>query len=205
MPKSKWVQSTWVLVVMVIIYIMVLVTTLLIHKKHKRYSSQNYYSSISTDVQPRKKEVAGDRKLQHVSLLDGEQVTDILQNKTHKEQTTLRMRFLPGTLRLTQAEALSHCYVDPKIYEHHFTKRKQRGIPISLKHKLVFAMIAKSGSSTGRWVMNTVLGAEELRVDKDLHELSPGGKYEDFSVITFVRDPLSRFYSSYVSTIPCND
>lgn len=206
--KSRWVQSKWVLVAMVIIYIMVLATTLSIHKKHKRYFLQHNFST-GIDVHATQKGAVGennDGKVNNdaasalsVDLTDGQHVTDILQNKLQNEQT-VRMRFLPGTLQLTQAETLSHCYADPKIYKHHFTKRKQRGIPISLKHKLVFAMIAKSGSSTGRWVMNNVLEAEELRVNKDLHELSLGGKYEDFDVIAFVRDPLSRFYSSYDET-----
>lgn len=220
-PKSTtWVQSTWVLLVMVIIYIMVLATTLSVHKKHKRYSQDHPYARAG--VQPRKKEATKDENdsqlhipllldvtagqqeatdiLQNDNLLDlvaGQQVTDILHNKIQFDEQQQRLRFLPGTLSLTQTETLSHCYSDPDIYGHHFNKRKTRGIPISLKHKLVFIMIAKSGSSTGRWVMNNVLEAEELKVHKDLLELSPGGKYEDFSAIAFVRDPLSRFYSSY--------
>jgi hypothetical protein len=220
-PKSTWVQSTWLLLFMVIIYVMVLATTHSVHKKHKRYSQDHPYKHAG--LRPRKKEATKDHNdselhripvmhdlidgqqevtniLQSDNQLDltvGQQVTDILQNKIPFDEQHQRLRFLPGTLSLTEAETLSHCYADPDIYEHHFTKRKKRGIPISLKNKLVFVMIAKSGSSTGRWVMNNILEAEELRVHKDLLDLSSGGKYEDFSAIAFVRDPLSRFYSSY--------
>ena len=221
-PKST---SKWVLLMMVVIYILVFATTLSIHRKHERHVRGHFHSRARvqrrkngatrdqpagqlqhetpatlglTDVQ---QEVT-DTPIQNESLIEfagGQQVTDILQNKIpfNFYEQHQRLRFVPGTLSLTQAETLSHCYADPDIYEHHFPKRKIRGIPISLKHKLVFIMIAKSGSSTGRWVMNNVLDAEELKVKKDLLELSPGGKYEDFSTITFVRDPLSRFYSSY--------
>ena len=216
-PKST---TTWVLLIIVIIYILVFATTLSIHKKHKRNIRGHFFHS-HTQVKRRKKEATRDQHTgQHIpatldltdvqqevtdtlqnekqiDFADGQQVTDILQNKIPFEEQHQRLRFIPGTLTLTQAETLSHCYADPDIYEHHFPKRKIRGIPISLKHKLVFIMIAKSGSSTGRWVMNNVLDAEELKVQKDLLELSPGGKYEDFSTITFARDPLSRFYSSY--------
>jgi len=214
-PKlTKWVQSTWLLLVMVIIYAMVLATTYSVHKKHMRYSQDHAYLRLkeerikdSNDGQqhpvvldfPYGQQEVTDI-LQNDNQLDlavGQKVTHILQNKIPFDEQHQRLRFLAGTLNLTKAEALDHCYADPDIYKHHFTRRKMRGIPISLKNKLVFVMIAKSGSSTGRWVMNNVLEAEELKVDKNLVDLSPGGKYEDFEVISFVRDPLSRFYSSY--------
>lgn len=160
----------------------------------------NLHTSETIDLTEGQKEVLLRGTPQIGNQLDlngGQQVTDILQNKIPFDEQNQRLRFVPGTLSLTQAETLSHCYADPDIYKHHFNKRKIRAIPISLKHKLVFVMIAKSGSSTGRWVMNNVLDAEEIKVHKDLHELSPGGKYGNFSVVTFARDPLTRFYSSY--------
>ncbi len=223
MPKSTtMVQSTCVLLLMIIVYIMVFVTTLTIHQKHKRYSQHHFYTRSRDDVETRKNEMSKDRDEgnlhtsvtidlpdgqkevrgtllieNQIDLAGGQQVTDVLQNKILFDEQHQRLRFVPGTLSLTPAETLSHCYADPEIYKHHFPKRRIRSIPISLKHKLVFIMIAKSGSSTGRWVMNNVLDAEELKVHKDLSELSPGGKYEDFSVIAFARDPLTRFYSSY--------
>ena len=216
---NSW-MSAWVFVFMVTIYIMVLATTLSIHQKHKRYlrdhpyfsevvqAQKKEFSSDNKDIQPQIQSLRVDNNTEQneegkdlppkdikVDLTVGQLVTEILENKATFDRQQ-RLEFTPGTLSLTQARTFSYCYADPKIYGHHFSKRKRRSIPISSKLKLVFVMIAKSGSSTGRWIMNSVLGAEETRVDKDLQILSRG-KYEDFSVISFVRDPLSRFYSSY--------
>lgn len=95
--------------------------------------------------------------------------------------------YTPGTLPLTQLSTLKQCYTDPKIYRNHFKETKTRRIPYSKKHQLAYIMLPKSGSSTARFMMQHEFDAKEV-----VTKIQP-----PLNVITFVRDPLSRFFSSY--------
>ena len=57
------------------------------------------------------------------------------------------LEFVPGTLSLSHAQTLKHCYADPKIYGKHFQggrgDGKNVGVSYSDKHKLAYVMLPK--------------------------------------------------------------
>ena len=96
--------------------------------------------------------------------------------------------FAPGSLPITQLSTLQQCYTNTTIYRDHFKESPTRRIPYSKKYELAYILLPKSGSSTGRFMMQHEFDATEQRIT-----ISPGLQ----NVITFVREPLSRFYSQY--------
>ena len=109
------------------------------------------------------------------------------------------IHFPSGSLPISQLSTLQQCYTDTTIYKEHFKEKQSRRIPYSEKHKLAYILLPKSGSSTGRFMMQHEFDSTEKRVTID-------SALEN--VIAFVREPLSRFYSQYdeafVRTSPWN-
>ena len=109
------------------------------------------------------------------------------------------IHFPSGSLPISQLSTLQQCYTDTTIYKEHFKEKQSRRIPYSEKHKLAYILLPKSGSSTGRFMMQHEFDSTEKRVTID-----PALE----NVIAFVREPLSRFYSQYdeafVRTSPWN-
>ncbi|KAL3827002.1 hypothetical protein ACHAXA_000066 [Cyclostephanos tholiformis] len=129
------------------------------------------------------------------------------------------LEFPPGTLGMDHAHSLRHCYADPNIYANHLRERGDGGrvrVSYSDRHDLAYVMLPKSGSSTARHVLQNEFDASEVSISlrpEDFYgqKEEGGGKGgtnegKNTTVITFVRDPLSRFYSqydeSYVRTAP---
>ena len=133
-------------------------------------------------------------------LYDGNTITSILlkQEQSSKDASTpIHLRFKPGTLNLTSQQTLSYCYSDTAIYKKHFPSSSRLVTSISDTHMLIYIMLPKSASSSARWIMDNVLEASDTPLSGLGNELNPGGEYENYTTLTFVRDPLSRFYSSY--------
>ncbi len=115
------------------------------------------------------------------------------------------LEFLPGTLPyLNHAQTLQHCYADPIIYNKHFQGGRGDGsnvrVSYSEKYQLAYVMLPKCASSTARHVLNNEFQATERRMSLQQNngEVEEGeAKQRKLEVITFVRDPLSRFYSQY--------
>ena len=69
-------------------------------------------------------------------------------------------------------------------------------VSTSAKHKMMYILIEKSGSSTNRFMM-------EKRFDSDSGQfkcedcIQTDRKQNNYTAFTFLRDPLSRFWSSY--------
>jgi len=112
------------------------------------------------------------------------------------------LEFPPGSLSLTHAQTLKHCFADPKVYSKHLlygSRNDGSNVPVSYsdKHKLAYVMLPKSGSSTARYMMK-----EEFHASQEWKSLQPqsfreGMEMEGVEVMTFIRDPLKRFYSQY--------
>mmetsp|Transcript_24070 Transcript_24070/g.58126 ORF Transcript_24070/g.58126 Transcript_24070/m.58126 type:complete len:455 (+) Transcript_24070:197-1561(+) len=132
-------------------------------------------------------------------ITDGNTISSILLRKisfpTTKTKSSQRLRFHPGNLNLTQPQVLHHCYADPSVYKLHYPSSDRQVTFISDTYNLALLMIPKSGSSTGRWVMEHVLDSKSAGLNPTGDELHT--KYKDHTVVIFVRDPLSRFYSQY--------
>mmetsp|Transcript_10546 Transcript_10546/g.22056 ORF Transcript_10546/g.22056 Transcript_10546/m.22056 type:complete len:492 (-) Transcript_10546:177-1652(-) len=113
-------------------------------------------------------------------------------------QTSLQ--FAPGTLHLSHEQTLRHCHADPSIYRRHLEKRgsgKSVRVSYSDPHKLAYVMLPKSGSSTARFMLQHEFDAKEVNKPLVDAAFAPGGPMEGVHVLTFVRDPLSRFLSQY--------
>ena len=96
---------------------------------------------------------------------------------------------------MTHLEAMKYCHIDPTIYQHHLSGRKSYKSTThsySEKHKLLYWMIAKSGSSGARRMLQYHFDASERQIPENLHE------YHKFS---FIREPVSRFVSSFNETL----
>ena len=132
------------------------------------------------------------------------------------DSPAIHLEFPPGSLRMDHAAALQHCHADPNVYGAHLRERGDGNsirVSYSDRHDLAYVMLPKSGSSTARYMMNEHFHATErpMSLRRPGEEGGGGGggegkKMATAAVITFVRDPLSRFYSqydeSYVRTAP---
>lgn len=112
------------------------------------------------------------------------------------------LEFLPGSLPLSHVQTLQHCYADPNIYNKHFQGGRGDGSSIrvsySEKYRLAYVMLPKCASSTARHVLKNEFQATEIRMSLQPKEFEKDEKETNkLEVITFVRDPLSRFYSQY--------
>jgi len=135
------------------------------------------------------------------------------------------IRFRPGTLRnnITSSQSLSFCYCDTNVYRNHMTSVKRISITDSFatssssaaattlqqqqkqqqqynnnESLLAYVMLTKSGSSTARVTMKTIFGAHEIREQVNQSLILHGGDMvPNVTTFTFVRDPLSRFFSGY--------
>jgi hypothetical protein len=112
------------------------------------------------------------------------------------------LEFLPGSLPLSHVQTLQHCYADPSIYNKHFQGGRGDGSSIrvsySEKYRLAYVMLPKCASSTARHVLKNEFQATESRMSLQPKEFENDEKETNkLEVITFVRDPLSRFYSQY--------
>jgi len=147
--------------------------------------------------QKHKQDTSGD------GITDGETITAILRGdvdfnqsfNTTTSEIQHRLRFQPGQINLTQAEVLRYCYANPEIYARHFPSSDRQVTSISDKYKIVYLLLPKGGSSTGRWIMEHALDGHNAPLHpagNDLHK-----RYGDYTVLTFVREPLQRFYSQY--------
>lgn len=96
--------------------------------------------------------------------------------------------FLPGNSGLSRKETWNKCYVDPVKYQRHF---RNVSCTVSEKYKIVFFLIPKSGSSSSRHILkNHFSGIDHGSCGRYLSDPT-------YRKITSLRNPLSRFYSSY--------
>ncbi|CAK9021898.1 2-amino-3-carboxymuconate-6-semialdehyde decarboxylase (Picolinate carboxylase) [Durusdinium trenchii] len=99
--------------------------------------------------------------------------------------------FEPGSLQWSRTETLRQCFVDPKF----FTPVTPYCV-VSEEHKLVYFLLPKSGSSTGRHVMRIDFGTQEKLGFSCYKRL----RNPAFTSIVSTRNPVSRFYASYDET-----
>ncbi|KAL3787871.1 hypothetical protein HJC23_000413 [Cyclotella cryptica] len=118
-----------------------------------------------------------------------------------RQSPAVPLTFFPGSLQLSHAQALKYCYADPAVYKKHIQGKRGDGsnVPVSYseKFKLAYVMLPKSGSSTARYMLKNQFEAIETSKSLQQIDFQAGGKMEGVEVISFVRDPLSRFFSQY--------
>lgn len=107
-----------------------------------------------------------------------------------------RVKFKPGALQQSSAKTLQQCFVDANKYAEH-TKRSQKNIVVSIshKHKIIYRNIPKSASSTARHAMMDFLEGEDQQVYHN--KMMNLAHNEHYTMISFIREPLTRFFSSY--------
>jgi len=96
---------------------------------------------------------------------------------------------------MSHADALQHCYVNTTHYANHIAKRAQSLMSVSDRHRIIYRNNPKASSSSARHAMIDFLDGGDVRMKHDDMEekVHEGG----YSMISFIRAPLSRFYSSY--------
>jgi hypothetical protein len=118
-----------------------------------------------------------------------------------KDSPTTPITFAPGSLKLSHVDTLKYCYTDPSVYGKHIQGHRGDGsnVPVSYsdKYKLAYVSLPKSGSSTAKYMLKDHFDAKEVRKSLQQIDFNAGGKMAGVEVITFVRDPLSRFFSQY--------
>ena len=96
---------------------------------------------------------------------------------------------------MNSATALHRCHVDTDQYKHHGPTGHRLLVSLSDEYKLIFRNIPKSSSSTSRHAMQHMFNCTDTRVKlHDMHRYLRNDRYRLFS---FIRNPLSRFYSYY--------
>lgn len=114
--------------------------------------------------------------------------------------STEGFEFHPGSLKLTHSQTLQRCKVPNALLKHVQGGRGSGSgvrVTYSDKHKLAYVMLPKSGSSTARHMLKTAFHATEGRKSLQHISFEKGGDMEGYEVLTFIRDPLKRFYSQY--------
>ena len=107
-----------------------------------------------------------------------------------------RLKFNPGTVQLSSAQTLHQCYVDTNKYKEHIeSTEKPVMTSISHKHKLIYRNIPKSASSTARHAMFDFLDGKDYALPFDM--MMNLVTNHNYTMISFIREPLSRLYSSY--------
>ena len=116
------------------------------------------------------------------------------------------IKFTPGTLDLSIRDVLGHCYTNTTIYEKHLSGFTRLMSVSSKNFGIIYAMVPKSGSSTGRFMMEKRFGGKvEFRDTQHLGTMrrrtttttKPTTTKNNDTIITFLRDPLSRFFAGY--------
>ena len=102
--------------------------------------------------------------------------------------------FAPGSLPLNHTTAMGRCFVDPTRYRRHF--RRQICVD-SDQYNISYHLIAKSGSSSGRFIMGSSFGGK----GKNCHRRRLRNRTDTFEQFTFVREPTSRFISAYQESL----
>ena len=108
---------------------------------------------------------------------------------------TVRIKYRPGSLTLSRAEALRFCFVNATLYAHHIFDRPRSVVSLSERHKLIYVTIPKSSSSSSRHAMHAFLDGGDQLLDHIVMEDKV--RNEGYDMISFIREPLDRFYSSY--------
>eukprot|EP00978_Attheya_sp_CCMP212_P012606 scaffold31521_cov55-Attheya_sp.AAC.5 len=131
-------------------------------------------------------------------IYDGGYITRILRGElSFPEKSDQPLKYRPGTLQMSTAQSFQYCYVNKTIYRGHIghTRPTDKLAPVSVRYKLIDLFIPKSASSTSRAAMRDGFNATEKRLNYD--DLKTNVNKLNFSVVTFIREPLDRFYSAY--------
>ena len=160
------------------------------HRHHTQLSGSTKYNTFNHREHHRYTRV--DDK-----IYDGEFISDILQGTKPlpNNQSYLQIRFRPGTLALSSAQTLQHCHVDMNIFKEHFDKLYSVQVSVSDVNKLIYRNIPKSASSSSRRIMQDFFDGHDKMVRH--YQLSEYVLEKNYTLVSFIRDPLDRFYSSY--------
>lgn len=131
----------------------------------------------------------------NAQVYDGDFITKILKGDKTFPKANRRLKYKPGTLKLSHAEAFQHCYVNTTHYGGHIADRPQSLVSLSDLHKLIYRNVPKSSSSSARHAMEDFFEGGDSRMKHDEMEEKVHGKH--YNMISFIREPLNRFYSSY--------
>mmetsp|Transcript_19036 Transcript_19036/g.39455 ORF Transcript_19036/g.39455 Transcript_19036/m.39455 type:complete len:209 (-) Transcript_19036:2-628(-) len=130
-------------------------------------------------------------------IYDGEYISHILDGELPfpVNNNLKRLKFRPGSLPLSSAQSLQKCYINSTRYGNQIPDKTVMLASVSDTHKLIYRNIPKSSSSTARHAMKDFFDGNDRRVKHD--ELELAVHQLDYALISFVRDPLNRFYSSF--------
>lgn len=130
-------------------------------------------------------------------IYEGAFISDIIKGIAPYpgDRSRLRLKFRPGTLAMTSVEAIQYCYIDMKIYKEHFDKLFSVQVSVSDTYKIIYRSIPKSASSSSRKVMMNFFDGKEKRMKH--YELNADVLEHNYNLVSFIREPLDRFYSSY--------
>jgi hypothetical protein len=130
-----------------------------------------------------------------VIIHDGELLTRILLGQAPYPINSRSIKYKPGLLHLNHATALQHCYINTTIYAGHISPTPQSLVSLSTKYKLIYRNNPKSSSSSARHAMQDYFHGQDKRMKHD--ELEHRVHTLNYTMVSFIRDPLNRFYSSY--------
>jgi hypothetical protein len=177
-------------------------------RNHKRMYEHNYDSphlqqhnlrrKISTSNSRQQEQMEVLPIVEHLSIHDGKYLSQLLRGEIEfrRDETTIhRYKFKPGSLDMSSTDSLQHCRVNTTQYEEHFATKGRVLVSVSERYKIIYRNIPKSASSSSRHAMQNLFDGEDVRMK--VQELKSRVEKDGYQVISFIRDPLDRFYSSY--------
>ena len=126
---------------------------------------------------------------------NGEYMTNILRGVHPFPSNVQHLEYKPGELQMSSTEALQHCHVNTAMYQNHIKGGETILVSHSRRHKLIYRNIPKSSSSSARAAMQEFFKGEDTRMQYEA--MYQKVQYKNYTLLSFVREPLNRFYSSY--------
>jgi hypothetical protein len=127
-------------------------------------------------------------------IYSGDAISNMIQG-TLPFPSDHQLKFRPGSLVMSSVETLQHCYVDMNLYKKHFDQLFAVQVSVSEKYKIIYRNIPKSASSSSRRVMQDYFDGTDMRIKH--YKLNEYVLKQNYTLVSFIRDPLDRFYSSY--------
>ena len=166
------------------------------------YDHNQYYNDHDQSPVEQRKTRGTNNKIDYTNdnkqqgdLYNGEHITQILRGNKPFPSNINRLRYKPGTLDISHAEAVQHCYINTTHYAGHIADKPQSLVSLSHTYKLIYRNIPKSSSSSARHAMQDFLEGDDNRMKHDKMEELVHEK--NYNMVSFVREPMNRFYSSY--------
>ena len=119
------------------------------HRRYQRYQYERNFLPPRTRHEKKGEKQRARRRHSKDELTAPDTVsniTEILRGDIPFPSDFDRLKYRPGRLEMSSAEALQYCYVDTSLYQNHIRAKKNTLVSASKHHKLFYRNVPKSAS-----------------------------------------------------------